>query len=231
MRDGVLEGKILALADRAGIEGGRVYEVDKSVDTETVNAYVTGLLNTKRIVLWDTIIAKLDPDELLFVMGHEMGHYVLGHVPRSILVLSLLVMASLYVAHRLSGAMLRRWGRRFGFDRLADPASLPLILLLAQLFLLVVTPVALAYGRHLEHEADRFGLEITRDNRAAATAFVKLQHENLANPRPGWLFKLWRSTHPTLGERIDFCNAYRPWETGEPSVYERFLRTSAGSRR
>ena len=80
----------------------------------------------------------------------------------------------------------------------------------------VVTPLTLMYTRHNEHEADRFGLEISQDNNAAARAFVALQVENLANPRPGTLYKLWRSSHPTLGDRIDFCNEYRPWETGEP---------------
>ena len=80
MRDKALEARILALADRAGIEGSRVFEVNKSVDTKTLNAYVAGIWQTKRIVLWDTIIARLDERELLFVMGHEMGHYVLAHV-------------------------------------------------------------------------------------------------------------------------------------------------------
>jgi len=103
-------------------------------------------------------------------------------------------------------------------------ASLPLILLLAGVFSLIVTPVTMAYSRFQERQSDRFGLEITRDNRAAATAFVKLQTENLGNPRPGWLYKLWRSSHPPIGERIDFCNSYRPWETGEALTYERELK-------
>jgi STE24 endopeptidase len=79
--------------------------------------------------------------------------------------------------------------------------------------------VALGFSRYLEHEADRFGLELTRDNHAGASAFAKLQQENLGIPRPGLLFKLWRASHPLLGERIDFCNRYRPWETGEPLRY------------
>ena len=87
------------------------------------------------------------------------------------------------------------------------------------LFTLAITPVALAFTRYQEHEADRFGLEITRDNRAAATAFVKLQEENLGVPRPGRLYKLWRASHPVIGERIDFCNGYRPWKTGQPLKY------------
>jgi STE24 endopeptidase len=219
MKDKALEAKILALADKAGIEGARVFEVNKSVDTETVNAYVTGFLGTKRIVLWDTIIAKLDEKELLFVMGHEMGHYVLGHVVKGIFFFSLLILIMLYALYRSAGGLINRFKARFGFDRLSDIASLPLILMLMSIFFFVATPVALTFTRYLEHEADRFGLEITQDNHAAATAFVKLQEENLAIPRPGWLYKLWRSSHPTLGDRIDFCNSYRPWEKGMPLKY------------
>ena len=85
--------------------------------------------------------------------------------------------------------------------------------------------MGLAFSRHLEHEADRFGLELTRDNHAAATAFVRLQSENLGNPRPGPLYTLWRASHPSLGERIDFANTYCPWEEGQPLKYgDRFER-------
>jgi Zn-dependent protease with chaperone function len=227
MKDKALETEILALADRAGIAGGRVFEVDKSVDTKAVNAYVTGFGQTKRIVLWDTIIAKLGRRELLFVMGHEMGHYVLGHIPRTIAFLALVILATLYAAHRAAGAIMRRWRERIGFSELSDVASLPLILLLAGLFSLIVTPATMAHSRLQERQADRFGLEITRDNRSAATAFVKLQTENLGNPRPGWLYKLWRSSHPPIGERIDFCNGYRPWQTGQPLVYEPLFKAPA----
>ena len=214
MKDKALEADILALADRAGIEGSRVFEVNKSVDTETVNAYVAGLASSKRIVLWDTLLKKLDRREVLFVMGHEMGHYVLGHVWKTILVASAIIFLALFVIHSTAQGLIRRFQGRFGFSELADVASLPLVLLLFNVTFFVVSPGLLAFSRHNEHEADRFGLEITRDNRSAATAFVKLQQENLGNPRPGWLYKTWRSTHPPLGERIDFCNAYRPWETG-----------------
>jgi len=220
MKDKALESRILALADRAGIEGSRVYEVNKSVDTKAVNAYVTGFGKTKRIVLWDTILSKLTPRELLVVMGHEMGHYVLGHVRKGIAFFSFFILATLYLAHRTAGFFLSRWGARMRFDVLSDVASLPLLILLSNLFSFVGTPVALAFTRYQEHEADRFGLEITRDNRAAALAFVKLQTENLGVPRPGLLFKLWRASHPPIGERIDFCNEYRPWERGEPLRYE-----------
>jgi STE24 endopeptidase len=219
MKDQTLERDILALAERAGIEGSRVFEVDKSVDTKAVNAYVTGMGDTKRIVLWDTIIAKLSREQLLFVMGHEMGHYVLGHVWRTLVVVPLVVLVGLWLIHRSSGALLARYGERWGFTSLSDVAAAPFLGLLFSLFMLVVSPLFLAYSRGLEHEADIFGLELTRDNHAAASAFVVLQQENLGNPRPGWLYKLWRSSHPPLGERIDFCNTYRPWETGAPLAF------------
>ncbi len=223
MEDKALEQSILDLASKAGIEGGRVYQVDKSVDTKAVNAYVTGFLGTKRIVLWDTIIAKLDRDELLFVMGHEMGHYVLKHVAQLIGLACVMIIAGLFAVHFTAGKLIGKYGARWGFTELSDVASLPLIALLFSLATLVISPAILAATRYNEHESDRFGLEITRNNRAAATAFIKLQQENLGVPRPGLLYKIWRSSHPPIGERIDFINSYKPWETrGELKYEDRF---------
>jgi Zn-dependent protease with chaperone function len=227
MKDKALEAQILALADRAGIEGSRVYEVAKSEDTKTVNAYVTGFLGTKRIVLWDTTLAKLDDSQVLLVMGHEMGHYVLGHVPQLLGLGSLLILLGLWIIHRTAGALIARYRNRWGFSELSDVASVPLVGLLFSLVIFVLTPGILAFTRHTEHEADRFGLEITRDNHSCGTAFVRLQEENLGNPRPGTLYKLWRSSHPPLGERINFCNDYRPWETGQPLRYGKYIRPAS----
>lgn len=128
MKDKALEANILRLADRAGIEESRMFEVAKSEDTRALNAYVTGFGNTKRVVLWDTTIAALDDGELLVVMGHEMGHYVLGHVWRSIFFFSVVIMATLYAIHRTAGWLISRYQHRFGFAELSDVASLPLIL-------------------------------------------------------------------------------------------------------
>ena len=225
MDDKQLERKILDLAERAGIEGSRVFEVDKSVDTKAVNAYVTGVGGTKRIVLWDTLLEKLDTEEALVVMAHEMGHYVLGHIPGTIVFGAVLILVTLCAAWRLSNGLLARYKDRFGFDRLSDIASLPLLILLVDMASLVVSPAALVFSRYHEHEADRFALEITRSNHAAARAFVKLQEENLAVPRPGLVYKIWRASHPPIGERIDFCNEYRPWETGQPLKYAARFKT------
>ncbi|HEU5305013.1 MAG TPA: M48 family metallopeptidase [Gemmatimonadales bacterium] len=224
MKDKALEARILALADRAGIQGSRVYEVNKSVDTKAVNAYVTGLGGTKRIVLWDTILAKLEPDQVVFVMAHEMGHFVLRHTLAFILGAAVLTIASLYVVHRVAGRLIARFSGRFGFDRLSDVASFPLLLFLGSLVSFVMTPALLAFSRHQEHEADRFALEMTRANRAAGSTFVRLQQENLTVPRPGPLYMVWRGSHPSLGERVDFANRYRPWEQGEALRYGHHFR-------
>jgi STE24 endopeptidase len=220
MQDKALEATVLETAREAGVEGARVYEVNKSVDTKKVNAYVTGVGGTKRIVLWDTLLHKLSPAQIRFVVGHELGHYVLGHVWTSVLLSSVLTVLGLLGAHLLSAFMLARFGARMGFHQLADIASLPLLMLLLSLFSLAITPAALAFSRYHEREADRFGLELTHDNHDAATAFVALQRENLAVPRPGELYKLFRASHPPIGERVDFINAYHPWTEGRPGKYD-----------
>jgi STE24 endopeptidase len=219
MRDRALEARIHQLAARAGIPDSRIYEVRKSDETRQVNAYVTGFGGTKRIVLWDTLVDRLEPDEVLFVMGHEIGHYVLRHTLTIILGATLLATLSLFVVHRVAGRLIARFHRRFGFDRLDDVASLPLLALVGGVVILATTPAALALSRWQEREADRFGLEMTRDNQAAARAFVELQNENLAVPRTGLLYRLWRGSHPDLADRIEFSNRYRPWLRGDSLRY------------
>ena len=229
MKNKVLEQKIRALAEKAGIEGSRIFEVDKSRDTKTINAYVSGFMGTKRIVLWDTLLDRLSDEEILFILGHEMGHYVLNHVVRSILLLSVLNLFSLYIVYRVAGRLIARFHVRFGFDHLSDVASVPLLALLLQLVSLGVTPLAWAYSRHQEHEADRFALELTRANHAGASAFVKLQERNLGVPWPGWLYRIWRATHPSIAERVEFCNQYHPWRTGAPLIYGSYIHDASRS--
>ena len=219
LKDRALESRVLALAGRAGIKGSRVYEVDKSADTKRVNAYVTGVGQTKRIVLWDTLVDKLEPEQVLFVTAHEMGHFVLRHTLAVILGTAALTTLSLYTVHRVAGKLIGHFSRAWGFTSLSDVASFPLLLLLGGLLALAVTPLLLAFSRYQEREADRFALEITQDNRAAASTFVRLQQENLAVPRPSRLYQLWRGSHPSLQSRVDFANHYRPWVSGEKLRY------------
>ncbi len=224
MEDRALESSILTLARRAGIAGSRVYQVDKSSDTKLVNAYVTGIGATKRIVIWDTLLEKLKPDQTLFVTAHEMGHFVLRHTMAVILAAAALITVSLYLVHRTAGELIRRFSRAYGFQSLDDLASFPLLLLLGNTASFFMAPAVSAFSRHQEHEADRFALEITQNNQAAASAFVSLQQQNLTVPFPSRLYVLWRGSHPPLGERVSFANHYRPWEHGEPLRYGHLFR-------
>ena len=126
LEDQTLRQELLDLASRAGIQGGRVYQVDKSKQTKTMNAYVNGIGPSKRIVLWDTIIAKMDNDELLFVMAHEMGHYVLHHIWKGLAFLLTLMLGVFWAGQRVVEWATRRWGRSWGFATPDDPADVPL---------------------------------------------------------------------------------------------------------
>lgn len=226
MSDKKLEKQILDLAHRAGIEHGRVFEVDKSQETSQINAYVTGFGGTGRIVLWDTTIKAMKPDELLFVMGHEMGHYVLHHIWWGMLFFSALTFLIFYLTFKSANYLLGRYHKRFGFKHLYSIASLPLLLFLISLFVFLALPLNNYISRIIEHHADRFGLEITQNNQAAAEAFIVLQQGNLANPRPGPIYNFWRSSHPPLAERIEFCNSYCPWKEGNELKYGKHFKSA-----
>lgn len=206
LQDQVLRQKLLDLASRAGIEGGRVYEVNKSKQTRTMNAYVNGIGPTARIVLWDTLLAKLNHDEVLAVMGHEMGHYVLNHIWKGI-AFSLAVSFFVFLAAQ---KVIERGLPRFGFRTAGDPAALPWVLLVFGAIGFLLTPVGAAYSRYGEHQADKFSLELTHLNEPMATAFRKMAEDSKRDPSPHPFIKYWRYTHPPIAERIPFALSYRP---------------------
>ncbi|HEY5912076.1 MAG TPA: M48 family metallopeptidase [Verrucomicrobiae bacterium] len=224
MQDKQLEADIGALAHRAGIDGAHIYEVDKSADTKQMNAYVNGLGSTKRIVLWDTLLAKLDPDELRVVMAHEMGHYVLRHVLLRCLSRALIYALSIWLIYRFGSHIISRLSHRLGFASLSDLGAVPLFLLFVAVGMFLTAPLFNAASRYTEHEADRFALEMTHHNHAAALSFVNVQQQNLGVSRPAFLEHLWRGTHPSLGDRIDFANSYQPWTEGKPGKYEHLFK-------
>jgi STE24 endopeptidase len=200
LKDPVLKRDLLAMAEKAGIEGSRVYQVNKSKQTTTMNAYVTGLGPSKRIVLWDTLIAKLDHDEIMATMGHEMGHYVLHHLWKGMAFGVLVSFVIFLIAQPVYERGLQRWGIS---DR-ADPAALPWLLLIAAVIGFLLSPVTSAFSRHIEHEADRFGLELTHLNEATASSFVKFAEDAKSDPDPPAFIEFWRYSHPSTKKRIEF---------------------------
>lgn len=217
LRDQVLREKLLDLASHAGIEGSRVYQVDKSKQTKTMNAYVNGIGPTNRIVMWDTLLAKLDHAEVLGVMAHEMGHYALRHIWKGLAFSLALSFFVFFLVQRIHDWGLPRFGPRWGFTTRGDPASLPWLLLIASVIGFLLSPVVNCYSRSIEHNADIFALELTRRNEPLATAFVKLAEDSKRDPNPDAFIEFWRYSHPPIGKRIAFALSYRPWETGEPN--------------
>lgn len=212
-----LKAKILALAEKADIPSRNVYQVDKSKQTKKYNAYVNGFGASQRIVLWDTTLKGMKDDEILFVMGHEMGHYKLKHIWKGIAFYAVLAFALFYLSWVGTRWAVARFGDRWGFHELSDIASLPLLLVTLSLVSLVAQPLANGFERSLEHEADVFGLEVTQTNDAGARAFIKLGSQNKSNPEPPAALKYFSYTHPPLIERVRFALSYKPWEEGKPN--------------
>jgi STE24 endopeptidase len=128
------------------------------------------------------------------------------------------LLAGLWLTDRVGRAAIRRFSRRWGFSELSDPASFPLIVFLLTFFWLAFLPFFNLVARHVEHEADRFGLELTHENHAAAMIFVRDAQTELA-PEWGTFFLIFRADHPCIRERIEFANNYKPWEHGAPLRY------------
>jgi len=217
LKDQQLKTRILDLAAKAEIPARRVYQVDKSRQTKKYNAYVNGFGASQRIVLWDTTLEGMSQDEILFVMGHEMGHYKLAHVWKGVAFYWILLSASYLAAWWIGNALIRRCGARWRIGALHDPGSMPLLFATLTALSMIVQPLANAYHRRVEHEADVFGLEVTHSNDAGARAFIKLGSQNKSNPEPPAWMKIYLYTHPPLIERIRFALDYRPWEEGKPN--------------
>jgi len=217
----LLAGNIEQMTIRAGapIPQSRIFEMNASAKLRELNAYVTGLGASKRVVVWDTTIRHMSPDEVLFVTGHEMGHYVLGHVRNGILFACAVLIFFLYLAYRLLHWMLARWGETWAVRGPDDLASLPVLILLLSVFGFLFTPISNAYSRHLEHQADQYGLEVIHGlipdaPVVAAHAFQILGEVDLEEPNPSTAVKFWFYNHPPLDERMRFAQTYDPWSEG-----------------
>ena len=216
-----LAERIEQVVARAGLQipESRMFEMNASSKRRDINAYASGLGATKRVVVWDTSIKRLSEDEILFVFGHEMGHYVLGHVRDGILFSCAVLLFFLYLAFRVLHWMLARWGEVWAIRGPDDLASLPVLILLLTVFGFLFTPISNAYSRHLEHQADQYGLEVIHGlvpdaPVVAAHAFQVLGEVDLEEPNPSTAVKLWFYNHPPLDERMRFAQTYDPWSQG-----------------
>jgi Zn-dependent protease with chaperone function len=199
----------------------RMFEMKASEKLNSLNAYVTGIGASKRVVVWDNTMNRLTNEQTLFVFGHEMGHYVLHHIPQLIAWIVALSLLFLCIGNRGMHWALQRWGPRWQIRGLEDWASFPVLLLCLSILIFIVTPIGNTMSRYYEHQADIYGLEVIhgivpRPTDAAVAAFQTLGEVNLSDPKPSRLIELWLYDHPPLNKRIEFAQAYDPWSKGHP---------------
>jgi STE24 endopeptidase len=202
----------------------RMFLMRASEKTNAVDAYVTGLGASKRVVIWDTTIQKATPDETLFIVGHELGHYVLGHIWKGFLFASALLLIGFYALFRALHWVLGRWGGEWRIYGPEDWAAFAVLLLLVEIGMFLVAPVANGFSRMQEHAADVYGLEVTHgiipdSSEVAAQSFQVLGEVDLADPNPPEFITLWLYSHPPLADRLVFAHSYDPWSKGESPKY------------
>jgi STE24 endopeptidase len=221
-KDPQLVVQIERLVQRAGlnIPPDRMFWMKASDKTPTMNAYVSGLGASKRIVVWDTTIDKETTPEIVAVVGHEMGHYVLGHVWKGILLSVVGLFVLLYLGSLVIGWILGRWGGRWKIRGLQDWASLPVLLLILSVLSFLGDPISNAFSRHIEHQADVYGLEVTHGvipnaGRTTANSFQVEGETYLADPDPNPANVFLFYDHPPISDRVRLCLTYDPWSQGE----------------
>ncbi|MEK4485263.1 M48 family metallopeptidase [Psychrobacillus sp. FSL H8-0484] len=197
-----LETKILSLAEQANIPTEQVYEVNMAEKTNALNAYVTGIGSNSRIVLWDTTLNRLSENEILFIMAHEMGHYVEKHIYFGIAGYILTMLVGLWLTAKLMRRIIARHGRVLKINRINAIHSLPLFLLITSFLLFVSSPLSNYISRYQETRADQYAIELVVDPEAAVSTFQELTKAGLSEVNPPLLVKWFRYSHPTMLERI-----------------------------
>ncbi len=165
---------ILAMARANQIPVKQVFEVDASRQTTRVSANVAGMLGTTRIALNDNLLRQCTLPEIRDVMAHEMGHYVLNHGAKLLTYFGIFVLIGFALTRALFDAAVRRWGGRWGVRGIADPAGLPLLVLILSALVFVATPFLNTVVRVTEREADAFGINTSREPDGMAKVALKL---------------------------------------------------------
>lgn len=197
--------RLTGLFERAGTRVKGVYQFDMSRRTKSANAALTGLGNTRRIILGDTLLNEFTLDEIETVMAHELGHHVNRDIPILMAAQTVLTVVGLWLA-----ALGLAWGAaQFGLDGPADIAALPVLMLVLGLYELITMPLTNALSRWRERMADAYALRATRNPRAFASAMTRLANQNLSeiDPEP-WVEALLYS-HPALEKRIQMADRYQ----------------------
>jgi Zn-dependent protease with chaperone function len=216
--DPALALQLERLAHHAGLDipRSRIFLMQASAKVTGLNAYVTGIGTSKRIVVWDTTANKLPAGEILFIVGHEMGHYVLNHIDKGLAFSAALLLLGFWIAWLVLGLLLRRYSARWGIRDQTDIAAIAVLALISVVLSFLSLPVANSFSRWEEHQADVFGQEaihglVPDARQTAVCAFDALGRSYLEAPDPNSWVQFWLGSHPSISQRVRFAAHYDPW--------------------
>ena len=219
--DPALTASLEQMVHRAGqdIPPDRMFWMDAAEKTTELNAYVTGLGASKRIVVWNTTISKMNTPQIVFVAGHEMGHYVLQHIWKGLAFAELFLLVIFWLVAQTINKLLAARGAGWSIRGLDDWASFPAIYMLLLIFAFVASPIFSAFSRSQEHQADQYGLEVTHgltpdSSQVAAQSFQILGEVDLSDPTPLPIDVLLFYSHPPIPDRVRYALTYTPWAGG-----------------
>ncbi len=197
----------------------RMYLMKASPKTNGLNAYVSGLGASKRVVVWDTTADRLPNDEILFIFAHESGHYVLHHIAKMLGVGAVFLFFLFWACARFAEWMAGRFGARWGVDGLAGRAGFVVLLFSVSVAGFVLEPAGNMLSRSIEHEADVYGQEaihgiVPDPQETAVAAFNALGEAWLEDPNPNPVIEFWLYSHPSTQRRANFAKHYDPWAHG-----------------
>jgi len=191
---------VLRLARANGISVDKVYQVDASKQSTRMSANVSGFGKTMRITMNDNLLRRGSPEEIESVMGHEMGHYVLNHIPKDMLFMSVVTVVFFSLLKWSLTWSLSRWGQGWGVRGVTDPAVIPVVFLMGSIFFFVLTPITNTQTRTSEREADMYGLNASRQPDGFAQAAIHLGEYRKMSPTPLEEFVFF--DHPSGRNRI-----------------------------
>jgi Zn-dependent protease with chaperone function len=201
----------------------RMFLMLASLKTNGLNAYVNGIGATKRIVVWDTTAGRIPDDEVMFVFGHESGHYVLNHIPKMLALMALGAFFVYWTCATFAAWLARRYGSRWRLQAqgsvippLATRAGFVVLIFAITVAGFVLEPVTNTMSRHFEHEADVYGQEaihglVPDPQQTAVAAFNALGVAYLEDPDPSPFIEFWEYNHPSVKNRANFAAHYDPW--------------------
>ncbi len=207
MPKGPLRDRIVAMAASQNVPAEHIYVFDQSKQHKRISANVSGLGPTIRISLNDNLLERSTPDEVAAVMGHELGHYVLGHVWKSVIAFTLIFTLAFFIASRIVPGILARFGERWKLRGVADVAAIPVYSMVLAVFMLVTTPITKSVIRINESEADAFGLDVARAPDGFASVAMKLSEYRKIEPTS--LEEILFYDHPSGKTRVSMAMQWK----------------------